>query len=51
MDWLDCILEFINFIVQEYGYIDVLVNNVGINQKKLFLEVINEDFDCIVKIN
>ena len=51
MDWLDRIPEFINSIVQEYGHIDVLVNNAGINQKKPFLEVTNEDFDRIVKTN
>ena len=51
MDWIDQIPEFVQSIYQEYGSIDVLVNNAGINQKKPFVEVTNEDFESIIKTN
>lgn len=51
MDWFDKIPDFIQSIVSEYGSIDVLVNNAGINQKKPFIEVTNEDFENIVRTN
>ncbi|WP_205502392.1 SDR family NAD(P)-dependent oxidoreductase [Rufibacter psychrotolerans] len=38
-------------IVQEHGQIDVLVNNAGINQKKPFVEVTDEDFERIIRTN
>ncbi|HPN69205.1 MAG TPA: SDR family oxidoreductase, partial [Saprospiraceae bacterium] len=51
MDWIDQIPEFVQSIYQEYGSIDVLINNAGINQKKPFVEVTNEDFESIIKTN
>ncbi|MBC3787455.1 SDR family NAD(P)-dependent oxidoreductase [Spirosoma utsteinense] len=38
-------------IERQYGPIDVLVNNAGINMKKPALEVTDEDFDRIVHTN
>ncbi|HMQ46230.1 MAG TPA: SDR family oxidoreductase [Saprospiraceae bacterium] len=51
MEWLDQIPEFVQGILQANGSIDVLVNNAGINQKKPILEVSNEDFERIVRVN
>lgn len=38
-------------IVQEFGQIDVLVNNAGINMKKEFTDVTDEDFRKIISTN
>jgi NAD(P)-dependent dehydrogenase (short-subunit alcohol dehydrogenase family) len=38
-------------IVEKHGRIDVLVNNAGINQKKEFTEVSNEEFQKILLTN
>jgi NAD(P)-dependent dehydrogenase (short-subunit alcohol dehydrogenase family) len=43
--------EFVQNIKNTYGRIDVLINNAGINQKKPFVEVTNEDFVNIVRTN
>lgn len=51
MNWLDKIPELIRKIQIQYGGIDVLVNNAGINQKKSLLEVSDAEFECIVKTN
>lgn len=51
MDWLDAIPDFITDLFEEFGSIDVLVNNAGINQKKPFLETTDEDFKKIILTN
>lgn len=51
MDWLDKIPEFIQEITNSYQYIDALVNNAGINQKKPFTDVTDDDFGNIIKTN
>lgn len=38
-------------ILAEYGTIDILINNAGINQKKPFLEVTDADFYNIIQTN
>lgn len=43
--------DLITDIVKEYGNINVLVNNAGINMKKDFLEVTNSDFMDILQTN
>lgn len=51
MDALEQTPAFIAAIIEKYGKIDVLINNAGINQKKPFLEVTDEDFSRIIKTN
>lgn len=48
---LSCIPTLIQEIYHETGRIDALVNNAGINMKKPFLEVTDEDFASILKVN
>lgn len=43
--------QLINEIIAEYGQIDILINNAGINQKKAFAEVTDEDFAQIIQTN
>ncbi len=42
---------FIEGLVKEFGKIDVLVNNAGINMKKDFIEVTDEDFQKVLTTN
>ncbi|MGB8191534.1 MAG: SDR family oxidoreductase [Chitinophagaceae bacterium] len=48
---LNSIPGFVEDIINKYGSIDVLVNNAGINMKKEFTEVTNEDFQKIILTN
>lgn len=43
--------KLVDFVIQNYGKIDVLINNAGIAQKKLFTDISEEDFDKMMKIN
>ena len=48
---LSSIPELINNIMSTYGKIDVLVNNAGINLKKEFIDVTDEEFQKILLTN
>jgi NAD(P)-dependent dehydrogenase (short-subunit alcohol dehydrogenase family) len=48
---LSKIPSLVNDIKKEFGRIDVLVNNAGINMKKEFTEVSDEDFQTILHTN
>lgn len=48
---LEAIPGCIEEITAEYGEIDILINNAGINLKKDFLEVSDEDFYNIIHTN
>lgn len=43
--------SLVNGIMEKFGRIDVLVNNAGINMKKEFTEVTDEDFQRILQTN
>lgn len=51
MDWLDQIPQWVKTTIEAHGPISVLVNNAGINQKKPFVEVTDEEFQRIVHTN
>jgi NAD(P)-dependent dehydrogenase (short-subunit alcohol dehydrogenase family) len=48
---LATIPAFIEKITSEFGQINILVNNAGINMKKDFTEVTDEDFQSIITTN
>ena len=48
---LKSIPGLIENIIKKFGQIDVLVNNAGINMKKEFTEVTDEDFQKIITTN
>ena len=43
--------NMIQYIIQKYGKIDVLINNAGISQEKMFSEVTDDDWNNIININ
>src|SRR6185503_7325514 len=48
---LSSIPPLVNTISKQFGQIDVLVNNAGINMKKLIQDVTDEDFQKIITTN
>ena len=44
-------IKLIEFVIEKYNRIDVLINNAGIAQEKLFTDITDEDFDKIMKTN
>lgn len=45
------IKRLIDFTVEKYGRIDVLINNAGISEEKLFTDITEEEFDRMIKTN
>lgn len=43
--------EFVKKVVDEFGQIDVLVNNAGITKDNLFIRMKKEDWDAVININ
>ena len=41
----------VEHILNKYGKIDVLVNNAGISENKLFTDVTDEDWQKIINTN
>lgn len=43
--------KLIDFVINKYNKIDVLINNAGIAQEKLFTDITEEEFDTMMKVN
>ena len=43
--------NMIEYIIKKYGKIDILINNAGIDQEKMFQDITDEDWDNIIKVN
>lgn len=43
--------EMINYILKKYHKIDVLINNAGIDQEKLFQDITDDDWNNIINVN
>lgn len=43
--------EMIDFVIDKYGRIDVLVNNAGIDQEKMFQDITDEDWKNIMDVD
>lgn len=43
--------KLVKYIIERYNKIDVLINNAGISQEKLFLDLTDDDWEHIMNIN
>lgn len=43
--------QLINFIIEKYNKIDVVINNVGISQIKMFTDITDEDWNNMLQTN
>ena len=43
--------DMIEYVIKKYGKIDILINNAGINQEKMFQDITDEDWDNVMKVN
>lgn len=43
--------DLANFVLNKYGKIDILINNAGIDQEKIFQDISDEDWNNIMNIN
>lgn len=43
--------NLVDFVIEKYNKIDVLINNAGIAEEKLFIDITEEDFDKMMKVN
>jgi 3-oxoacyl-[acyl-carrier protein] reductase len=43
--------NMVDYVIGKYGRIDVLINNAGIDQEKMFQDITDEDWENIMKIN
>jgi len=51
LNQLSAIPSLVKKIIEEFGHIDILINNAGINMKKEFIEVTDEDFQKVITTN
>ena len=45
------IKQLTDYVLKKYGKIDVLINNAGISQTKLFTDIIDEDWNQMINTN
>jgi 3-oxoacyl-[acyl-carrier protein] reductase len=43
--------KMVEYAINKYGDIDVLINNAGIDQEKMFQDITDEDWENIMKVN
>ena len=43
--------KMVEFTLKKYGRIDILINNAGISQTKLFTDITNEDWELMINTN
>lgn len=43
--------KLINYTIEKYGKIDVLINNAGISQTKLFTDITDDDWKTMMDVN
>lgn len=43
--------KMIDFTIKQYGKIDVLINNAGIDDEKMFLDITDDDWDHMMRNN
>lgn len=43
--------KLVNETIKKYGKIDILINNAGIDQEKLFQDITDEDWNDVIKVN
>lgn len=43
--------KIVNFTIEKYNNIDILINNAGIDQIKPFMDITNEDWNKIIQTN
>ena len=43
--------QMTKYILEKYGKIDILINNAGISQEKLFTDLTDEDIDTMINVN
>lgn len=47
----DCARDLVENVIQEYGNIDVLINNSGITKDNMIIRMSEEDFDRVIEVN
>ena len=43
--------QLVEYTIQKYGKIDILINNAGIDQEKMFQDITDEDWNEIINVN
>ena len=43
--------KMIDYTIKKYGKIDILINNAGIDQEKMFQDITDEDWNNVMKVN
>ncbi len=49
--WQADVLAMISYVIEKYHRIDVLINNAGISQERLFTDITDEEWNEIIDVN